>query len=306
MTLFCDKIFTMLHLGGTSMFGLRSDGRKIKTIDPIMKLTPHIMPDRNDAMVMSMYEINCGYLDEYIFKKRKESNIRFNYMNILIASFVRTMAVRPKINRFIMNGRVFARKDISVSFIVKKQLVDTAEEETIKLTFKGTENIYEIKEMMDAEIAKNTTKTSHNDTDSLAKALTLVPNFLIKFMVGFLKMLDKHGLLPKSIINLSPFHTSIFLTNLRSIKMNYAYHHIYNFGSTSIFVAMGKEQYEPRVKDAEENTFGSEKVMKAGIVIDERICDGLYYGNSVRELMKYLVDPSLLENNLEAKVEDIK
>ncbi|MDD3477889.1 MAG: hypothetical protein PHP32_03355 [Candidatus Izemoplasmatales bacterium] len=288
------------------MFGLRSDGKRIKTIDPLMKIVPHIMPERNDSMVMSKYEIHCQPLDEYIFKKRKENNLRFTYMHILIAAMVRTLAMRPKINRFIMNGRVFKRNDITISFIVKKRLVDTSEEETIKMKFKGTEDIFQIKEMIDEQISKNTGETHGNDADALAKLLTMVPNFLIKLMVGFLKFLDKHGMLPKSIVELSPFHTSIFLTNLRSIKMNYAYHHIYNFGTTSIFVSMGKEKYDPIVIDPDQNQLGAIKVMDAGIVIDERICDGLYYGNTVREFMKLMVYPELMETPLEAKVEDQK
>jgi len=288
------------------MFGFRSDGKRIKTIDPLMKLTPHIMPQRNDAMVMSMYEVNCTPLDEYIFTKRKQDNVRLTYMHLIVAAIVRTLAIRPRLNRFIMNGRVFKRNEIHVAFAVKKALLDSVEETTIKMDFKGTETIFEIKEMMDKVIEANTKVTASNDTDHMAKALTLVPNFMIKFMVGFLKMLDKHGLLPKFILKLSPFHTSVFLTNMKSIKMNYVYHHLYNFGSTSIFVAMGKERYEPAVLDADEGTFKVEKIMKAGIVIDERICDGLYFGNSVREFIKYMANPVLLEEKIESIVEDIE
>ncbi|MBU0997207.1 MAG: 2-oxoglutarate dehydrogenase [Firmicutes bacterium] len=285
------------------MFGRRSDGVLVKTIDPIMKLTPHIMPDRNDAQVMSMYEINCKAMDEYIFKQRKENQLRFSYMHILIAAMLRTVALHPKLNRFVINRRVYKRNTIQISFIVKKALVDNAEESTIKMTFDGTENIFKTKEMMDKEIEANTKTTSFNDTDALAKWLTIVP---MRFVVGLLKFMDKHGILPKSIINLSPFHTSVFLTNLKSIKMNYAYHHIYNFGSTSIFVAMGKEKYEPVVLDHDEEKIGSAKIMKAGVVIDERICDGLYYGNSMREFMKLVANPALLEVSLEKKIEDQK
>ncbi len=285
------------------MFGHRSDGKLVKTIDPLMKLTPHIMPDRNDAQVMSMYEINCQGMDEYIFKQRKENQLRFTYMHILIAAMVRTVAIHPKLNRFVINRRIYKRNTIQISFVVKKALNDTAEETTIKMTFDGTEDIFKVKEKMDKEIEANTKSTSYNDTDALAKWLTVVP---MRFVVGILKFLDKIGMLPKSVLTLSPFHTSVFLTNLKSIKMNYAYHHIYNFGSTSIFVAMGKEKYEPVVLDHEEEKIGSAKIMKAGVVIDERICDGLYYGNSMRDFMKFVANPEKLEVPLEKKVEDQK
>ncbi|MBU1144930.1 MAG: 2-oxoglutarate dehydrogenase [Firmicutes bacterium] len=288
------------------MFGFRSDGKRIKTIDPIMKLSPHVMTKRNDAMVMTLYDINCKGIDEYIFEKRKEENIRFNYMHVLIAGMVRTMALRPKLNRFIMDGRVYKRNEIQIAFAVKKALLDTVEETTIKLTFDGTENIYEIKEMMDKEIEINTKQTAFNETDSLAKFLTVVPNFLIKFVVGLLKWWDKIGILPKSVLQLSPFHTSLFFTNMKSIKMNYVFHHIYNFGTTSIFLSMGKEKYEPVILDRDEGTIGFEKNLKAGMVIDERICDGLYFGNSFREFIKFMDNPKKLETKLEHKVEDIK
>jgi hypothetical protein len=252
------------------MFGFRSDGKRIKTIDPLMKLTPHVMPDRNDSQVMTMYEVDCKGMDEYIFAKRKE-NIHLTYMDIMIAAIVRTLAMRPRLNRFIMNGRVFKRNDIQVAITIKKALTDAAEETTIKSTYAGTETLSQIHETLDKEIKANSKVVAVNDTDRLAKLLTIVPNGLIKFLVGTLKLMDKHGFLPKAILNLSPFHTSVFVTNMKSIKMGYVYHHIYNFGTTSIFLSMGKERYEPIVVDAETQKFGVAKIMKVGAVIDERI-----------------------------------
>ncbi|MDD4596036.1 MAG: 2-oxo acid dehydrogenase subunit E2 [Candidatus Izemoplasmatales bacterium] len=287
------------------MFGIRPDGKKIKTIDPIMKLTPHIMPQRNDAMVMSLYEINCKGMDEYIFAKRKE-DIHLTYMDILLAAIVRVLAIRPKLNRFIMNGRVFKRNEIEVAFTIKKALKDSADETTVKLTFSGTEDLLTIHEALNKEIRANSVVVAENDTDKLAKLLTIVPNGLIKFLVGVLKWFDKHGMLPKSIIKLSPFHTSLFITNMKSIKMGYVFHHIYNFGTTSIFLSMGKEKYEPVVLDADDEKFGIMKIMKVGAVIDERICDGLYFGNSLREFKRLLENPVLMETPVEKRIEDIK
>ncbi len=288
------------------MFGFRSDGKRIKTIDPFMKLTPHIMVERADAQVMSLYEINCKKMDEYIFQKRHEEDLRLNYMNVLVAAFVRVYGLRPKLNRFIMNGRIFKRNNIQISFAVKKALVDTAEETTVKMTFTGKENIYDIKEMMDKEIASNATKTAYNETDKIAKILTRTPNFLIKIMVGFLKWCDKHGILPRALIDASPFHTSLFVTNMKSIKMDFVYHHLYNFGTTSAFVSMGKESYQPAVIDAEAEVLGIAKIMKCGIVVDERICDGLYNSNSLKEFKRLMENPAMLETRLDAIVEDIK
>lgn len=287
------------------MFGFRADGKRIKTIDPTMKLIPHIMPTRNDAMVMTPYEIDCKGMDEYIFTKRREG-VYYSYMDIIVAACARTLATRPKLNRFIMNGRVFKRNVIEVSFTVKKELKDSGEETEVKLNFNGKETLADVHAMMEKEITANTKATSSNDTDGLAKILTRVPNGIIKFLVGTLRFLDKHGMLPMSIIKLSPFHTSLFITNMKSIKMNYVYHHLYNFGTTSIFLSMGKEKYIPIVVDADDSKLGIQKLITIGAVIDERICDGLYYGNSFREFKKFIENPSIMETPIEKRIEDVK
>jgi hypothetical protein len=287
------------------MFGFRSDGKRIKTIDPLMKLVPHIMPERNDAMVMSVYDIDCAGMDEYIFKRRKEG-VRVNYMDITIAAMARVMAERPRLNRFISNGRIYRRNLIQLSFTIKKALKDGADETVVKLTFKGTETLDEVKAMLDKEVVKNSSISAVNEADKLAKLFTIVPNFMIKFLVGTLRLLDKLGLLPKSILEVSPFHTSLYLTNMKSIKMNYVLHHIYNFGTTSMFISMGKEKHVPVVVDPDEATFGVQKLIQLGCTIDERICDGLYFGNSMKAFKTYMGNPALLETPLEAKIEDMK
>ena len=288
------------------MFGLRSDGKRIKNIDPFMKLVPHIMFDRTDAMVMQAQDYDCSGIDSYILEKRKTEGIRFTYLDILVSAIVRTIAQRPKMNRFIVNGRVFRRNNIQVAFAVKKKLIDEAEETTVKLTFDGTESIYEIKEKVEAIVKENKGMSKKNDSDKMAKVLTRVPNFMIKGMVRFLMFLDKHGMLPKSVINLSPFHTTVFLVHLKSIKMPPVFHHIYKFGTTGTFISMGQEKYEPVVKNRETKEIVVKKMLKAGVVVDERISDGLYNSLTLRLFKKLMEDPHLLDEKLETVIQDVK
>lgn len=285
------------------MFGYRSDGKKIKKIDPFMRIVPHIMFHRNDAMVMQLQEIDCENMDKYILEKRKEEGLRLTYMDIVIAAFVRVVSLRPKLNRFIVNGRIFKRNNIQISFAVKKKLTDQAEETTVKITFDGTESISDVMDKVHQTVKENKGDIQ-NDTDNVAKILTRAPNFLIKMMVRFLMWLDKHGMLSRKIIDASPFHTSIFLVNLKSIKMETVYHHIYNFGTTGTFVSMGKETLEPRV-DLLTQEIKVKKIMKMGIVIDERISDGLYNSLSLREFKKIMENPHILdERNLSVVLDD--
>ena len=286
------------------MFGLRSDGKRIKNLSPIQKIMPHIMKARHDSQNLFKYPCRCEPLDAFI-REQRENGVSYNYMHLVIASLVRVIALRPETNRFVINGRIFRRDKIMVSFVVKKRLMDDAEETTVKLEFSGTESIDEIKKAMDEAIAKNNYVAAKNNTDKLAKLLTSTPNFLIKFLVGFVKFLDKHGCLPKKVIKASPFHTSVFVTNLKSIKIDYIYHHLYDFGTTSLFVSMGKEQLTPVISmDGTQLEIG--KVMHLGIVTDERFCDGFYFANTLRLWKRIMENPNVLLEKLDDIVHDVK
>ena len=278
------------------MFGYRSDGKKLKNVDPIIRLTSYIMPHRNDAQVELVKDIKCEGMDNFI-KEKIEQGIKYNYMHIVIASVIRMMAERPRLNRFVMKGRVYARKKIYISFAVKKHLDDDADETTIKLGFSGHESIFDIKQMIDEEIAKANVVKEETKTDALAKKLLRLPHFILSPAVGTLKMMDRNGILPKSVLEASPFHTSCFVTNMKSIGTEHLFHHIYNFGTTTIFVGMGKEKMEAVVNM--DGQIVPEKIMKLGLVIDERICDGFYYAKSLKLGVKYMQNPSLLEERLE-------
>ncbi|MGD9605158.1 MAG: 2-oxo acid dehydrogenase subunit E2 [Bacilli bacterium] len=284
------------------MFGKRSDGVRIKNIDPIFKIVPHIMKARHDSQNSYLYPVLCDALDDFIALE-KQNGVSYNYMHIVIAAVVRLIALRPQLNRFVMNGKHFKRRLIYVSFAVKKTLKDEGKETTIKLPFTGLETIKEIKDKIDEAIVENAHVKANNNTDKTAKFFTSVPNFLIKLAVGTLKWLDKHGMLSKKIIAASPFHTTVFVTNLKSIKIDFIYHHLYDFGTTGIFVSMGKEKMEAVVQG--ENEIVAKKVMNLGVVTDERFCDGLYYANSLRLLKRILENPNTLATKLDKVNVDI-
>ena len=283
------------------MFGLRSDGRKIKSLDPMFRVIPHVMKERSDAHVYFSQEIPIKSLDEYIAKKEQEG-IKMSYMNIIYAALVRMLAEKPSLNRFVMDGRTYARHGIHISLAIKKGMTEEAEETTIKLPFKGTENIFEVKEKLDSAIVKNKEVSNQNNTDKLLKLLSYIPDWLYKLIVNILMYLDKHGMMPKAIIELSPFHTSAFLTNVGSLGIDAIYHHLYNFGTTGVFLAMGKKKKSYIYED---DDIVQEKSISLAWVADERICDGFYYANSLKSFYRYLKKPELLETNAEPK-EDIR
>lgn len=282
------------------MFGYRSDGRKLKNIPPFFKIIPQVMRTRADSQVYYSYDIPIKAMDEYINKKAEEG-IKISYMNIIYAAMVRLISQRPRLNRFVMNGRTYARNNIEISLAIKKSLSDDGQETTIKLPFTGNENIFEIKEKLDGVINENKDTATTNDTDILATALSFIPTFLLKVAVSFVMFLDKHGMLPKFVIKASPFHTSAFLTNVASLGIDAIYHHLYDFGTTGLFLAMGKKKKDFIYDD---ETIKEEKCISLAFVCDERICDGYYFASSVKMFNRYLKKPELLEEKIE-KIEDI-
>lgn len=276
------------------MFGKRSDGKKIKGIEPLMQLVPYVMYNRNDAMVMIYEDIDCAKMDTYIREKRPRE---YSYMHILIAAMVRTVYYKPILNRFVMNGKLYGRDKINVAFSVHRSLRGDMAETIIKIEFEGTETLEEIARRIDEEIEINTRKDETNGTDDTAKSVVSLPSFLVKSAVRFLMWLDRHNALPKAIIKISPFHTSFFITNLKSLGINTVFHHIYNFGTTGQFISMGKERYMPVVVD--KNRIEIKKIMRLGIVVDERICDGLYFARATKMMKKFIHSPQLMEQPAE-------
>ena len=285
------------------MFGFRPDGKKVKDIDPIQRIIPHIMPTRNDAQNMTEYDCPCEPLDAFIIEQ-SDKGVEYTYMHLIIAAMVRVYARFPRLNRFVINGRIFQHNEIQVSFVVKKDLSPDAPDALVKLNFTGMDTLQEVQQKIDEAIEANNNIEANNGTDKLARLITMTPNFLIKLTVGLIKLLDKHGMLPKAILNLSPFHTSLFITNLKSIKGPSIFHHLYNFGTTGIFMAMGKESEVPVVNADGKIVVG--KRMPVQIVTDERFCDGFYFVSAMKFWERLLKHPAQMMMPPEALSEDVK
>ncbi len=285
------------------MFRKRGGARYLKTLDPYDKILSHVMTRRSDAQVFFVDEVDCKYLDVYIAEKA-EQGITLSYLDIVAAAIVRIYALRPALNRFVVNSRVFAHDDIKISMAVKKALRDEATSTTIKLSFTGHESINDVTNVFRAEIAKNKGHETENSTDKLMKMLTSAPHLLIKIMVWAIKLADRWNMLPKGIIDASPFHGSVFVTYLKSIGLRGVFHHIYDFGTLGLFVSIGKEKRQPVIDD-DTGEIRPGKVLELMIVADERMCDGLYHAKSMRMLRKMVENPKVLEERLEKVERDI-
>ncbi len=273
------------------MFGNRKDGKKLKNLPPEFRLIPILMKERDDSQVFFKTDISITAIEEYIDKKKAEG-ITLGIMDVIFATVIRMISERPLLNRFCINGMTYARNEITTSLSIKKSKTDDGEETTIKIHWNGDENIFDVSKKLQEYVAYNKESKNENKTDKTADFLNKLPTWLYKLAVGMLIHLDKKGRLPKSIIEASPFHTSAFITNVGSIGIDAIYHHIYNFGTTSLFFAMGKKKKDYIYEDEE---LKQEKVISVAFVGDERICDGYYFANTFRQMERFWRKPELLE-----------
>lgn len=275
------------------MFGFRPDGRrKLRDIDPIVQFTPYIMPTRVDAQNFCKQLLDYDALAAYI-KEKREQGINISFMSIVIAAFVRTASQHPELNRFVMNKQIYARNRLSVSFVVLREREDEKDMESLaKVDLKYTDTIFEVNQKIEQAIEKGRQDQQNNLTDVFARTLLAVPG-LATLVVALARLLDRYGLLPDLIYRASPFHTSLFITNMASINFPYIYHHLYNFGTTSIFVSLGK--LERTLRPTSGGKVGYKYQLPLGIVTDERICGGASYARAFAEMRKYLNDPASME-----------
>lgn len=267
----------------------RADGKRLKDTDPMYTIVPYIMDKRYDAMNMITIDIPLDSISDYLAEKREEGK-NYSHMDVIISAYLRMAGQFPQLNRFIMNKRIYARNELAVAMVVLK--AGEIDNGTMsKMYFDYHHTIDDVHNIITKYVEMNKKPENKNSTDKMIKFLLSLPG-LPNFLVGVFKLMDRYGLLPAKIIDLSPFHTSLTISNLASIRTNHIFHHVYEFGTTSVFLAMGNSRLVPKQKGGE---VVHEKCMPIGVVMDERICSGSYYAMAFRAFKRYLKNPKLLE-----------
>lgn len=273
----------------------RADGTLLRHTDPMYRIAMHVMVKRSDSMNSITLDVPLAPIDAYLREKKRQGT-PLSHMAVLMAAYTHTVAEFPALNRFVVNKRAYSRNELAVGMVVLRagghHPDASANEGTMsKIYFQPSDTIFEVEERIQKYVNDNRDAEPDNKTEQMIDTLISLPG-LLRVAVAVLKWMDKHNWLPKSIIDASPFHTSLVFTNLASIRTNYIHHHCYDFGTTSIVMAAGNSREVP-VRRGGEIVF--EKCMPLGVVMDERICSGSYYSLAFRRMKQFLADPALLE-----------
>ena len=274
------------------MFGRRPDGRRLKNVDPIVRITPYLMPMRCDAQVFLEHRLDYEKLARYIAEKNREGE-KITFMQIIVAAYVRAVSQHPEINRYIFNKQYYARNNCSVSYTVLKDPQDNeSNETTVRILFDPTDTIFDVRDRMNDAVEKARATEDGDFVIRLASFVLSVPG-LAMLIVALVRLLDRYGIAPGILMRELPFYSGMFITNNASIGLNHVWHHIYNFGNVSMFIGMGNI-----LKEATTDSEGKVRMKRwlpLGLTADERVCSGAHYAAFFAAVTKYFNNPELLE-----------
>ena len=266
-------------------FGDRKDGRLIQSLAPFYKFMPYIMPTKNDACNQFEDCIEITNTDRWLRQKRLEGYKGLGYLHLFIAAYIRMVSMRPGINRFVAGRRIYARNNIEVVLTVRRSMSTTSNETTIKAVFAPTDTIFDVYRKMNEKIDEIKYGDQDNNTEQVAGALLKLPRFLLRFAIGCLRVMDYFGVIPQKLLDASPFHGSMIITDMGSLGIPPIYHHLYNFGNLPMFIAFGAKR--KAVELDREGKPVERKYIDFMAVMDERVCDGYYYASSFKYMKMF-------------------
>ncbi|XMB86698.1 2-oxo acid dehydrogenase subunit E2 [Mycoplasmatota bacterium WC44] len=270
----------------------RPDGEHLKKLSHYNRIIPFVMPKRVDSTAQFSQKLCIDEAEKVLREMNEEHGLNAGIMDLVMAAFVRTISQKPKVNRFVMGKKIFARTEISSSLALKKEMNENAETTEMKVIYSPEDTLLDVSKKIRVGIENNKGLNTENNQDAFTKILNLMPDFIISFIIGTVKLLDRLGLLPKSIRELSPFHASFFITNLGSLRINPVYHHLYQIGTVSMFLSIGKKYKENELQ--KDGTVKTKKYIDLKCVLDERIVDGFYAAQAIRLALRYINNPRLL------------
>ena len=284
-------------------WGDRSEGRRIRNIPPMAMVEPFLMPNRTGSSNLFTESIEITEADNYVHRKRREGMAGLGLTHVLITAYVRTVAKYPALNRFIAGQKLYSRgEDIAMCMTVKKELTLSAPDTVIKVHFNPQDTIDDVFRKFNDMVDEVKNSPLDSGMDNAAAVLAYIPGPLLKVAVWLLKLLDYFGLLPAFLLEVSPFHGTVFFTSMASLGIRPVFHHLYDFGTIPVFCAFGKKR---RAEEPVNGELVKRKYMDVTFNLDDRTCDGFYYAAALKYLMRLIRHPELLELPPEQVEQDI-
>ena len=283
--------------------GDRKEGRLLRSLPAFSKFIPYIMKDKNDACNYYEESFEVSAVDRQLRQERVAGYKGIGFLHFMIAAYIRCVSMLPGVNRFIAGRRIYARNNIEVVMAVKRGLSLDASETTIKVVFERTDTIYDVYRKLNEKIDEIKADDGSNNTEDVAEALCHAPRFLLRFVIWILKVMDYFGWIPQKLLDASPFHGSMIITDLGSLRIGPIFHHIYNFGTLPIFIAFGAKHHVYELD--RHGQMVDKKYIDCKFTLDERTVDGHYYAQFLQAMRYIFAHPQILEVPPSRVVDDV-
>lgn len=269
----------------------RSDGIRVTSADPLVTMMPYLFRTRTESIVYYKRTIPIDEIQKYIVEQRRKG-ARITMFSIIVAAMLQTVYRRPNMNRFIAGCRMYMHKNFEVLYTVKQSLTDDGLESVAKVRLNPEDTIFNVAKAM-SEHTHNIKKGELKEDDKLIRFFCHMPRWFIRTFMTLLRFLDFYGWMPQSLIDALPFYSTVFISHLGSLGAEAPFHHLYEFGTNSIFVTIGRT-YEVPYK-GEDGKIEWRRSIDLAFTVDERICDGFYLISSLKMLEQFMLNPCLLE-----------
>lgn len=285
-------------------WGDRTDGRRVRSLPPMAQVSPYIMVTRNTSTNYFTDSFELSHIERYVRQKRREGYTNFGVMHVLLAAYVRALARYPGLNRFLAGQKVYTHgDDVQFCMTIKKEMSSDSPDTVIKVHLSPKDTAMDVYNKVNAEIEKVKNTPLDSNFDNTAHVLTLIPGVFLKFTVWLLRTLDYFGMLPQFLLEVSPFHGSVFFTSMGSLGIPPIYHHLYDFGNLPVFGSFGCKRRSLEVQ--EDGTVVQKKYIDFKFTMDERIVDGFYYAAFFKHYKRIILHPEVLDNPPEEVIRDI-
>ena len=276
-------------------WGDRRDGRWVREVTGLQCIMSNLMPNRTDCEVCLQDKFDVTELMAYLEKKNaSHPDYKTTLFHCILVAVTKMVRERPFLNRFIQGRRTYERYEISLGFVAKRRFADGAEESLMVLTPSDEDTL----DTVSRKIVGDTTKMRKSETadggiDATIDVFKKIPRLLLMFVIRCIRWLDFWGLVPKSLTEGDPNFTSVFLSNLGSIKCPAVYHHLNNYGTNSIMVTIGTLHKEELIMP--DGTKQIRDVVDFCATLDERIADGFYFARSLKLIRHIFAHPEMLD-----------
>ncbi len=281
-------------------WGDRYDAYRIRDIDGLHFYMAYLMPKRTEAEVYINEKIDVTELLKYIEKKNLSGERKVTVFHCVIAAVIRTIKMRPLLNRYISGKRFYMRNEISLGFTVKRQFEDHAEETLMIYKPKDEENLEAITDRISPKVHSIKKAKKGQSVDDMLNIVKKLPKPIMSLFMAVLRCVDVLGLMPKSFSSVDTNYCTVLLSNLGSIKCDAVYHHLNNMGTNGIVITIGEIHKEVMVDENGEQVVRD--VVSLGVTLDERIADGFYFARSLKLVKHLFKNPDLLDKTFKEEI----